>query len=120
MVASQNLRGGTKHFAANDNDMSKKPTKKMKPKRAYFGLGVKTQISLSSQENKEVGFTSLLPPSLNVATPSRIALKESELSRFGLYLDEVEPTELKPASPISPCHRQKATLSNQRPPISKT
>ncbi len=47
-------------------------------------------------------------------------MKESEPSRFGLYLDKVEPTKLEPASPISPHRRQKAAPSNQRPPTSKT
>ncbi len=87
---------------ADDNDISKKSAKKVKPKRASFGLGAKTQTPLSSQDNKEAGFTSSLPLSSNVATPSRIASKESKPSCFGLYSDEVEPTELEPASPISP------------------
>ncbi len=105
MVASQNLHGGTKRLAVDNNNIPKKPAKKVNSKRASFGLGAKTQIPLSSQDNKEAGFTSSLPSSLNVATPSRIALKESEPSRFSLYSDEVEPTELEPASPISPRHR---------------
>ncbi len=120
MNASQNLRGGMKCLVADDDDIPKKPVKKVKSKRASFGLGAKTQTPLSSQDNKKAGFTSSLPPSLNVATPSRIASKESELSRFGLNSDEVEPTELEPASPISPCRRRKAAPSNQRPPTSKT
>ncbi len=120
MVASQNLCGGTKRLVADDDNIPKKPAKKVKPKRASFGLGTKTQTPLSSQDNKEAGFTSSLPPSSNVATPSRIASKESEPSRFGLYSDEVEPTELEPASPISSRCRRKAAPSNQRPPTSKT
>ncbi len=120
MVASQNLREGTKRLMADNNNMPKKPAKKVKPKRASFGLGVKTQTPLSSQENKVAGFTSSLPSSLNIATPSRIALKESEPSRFGLYSNRVEPAELEPASPILPRRRRKAAQSNQRPSTSKT
>ncbi len=120
MVTSQNLHGGMKCLVTDDDDIPKKSAKKLKPKRVSFGLGAKTQSPLSSQDNKEAGFTSLLPPSSNIATPSKIASKESEPSRFGLYLDEVEPTELEPASPISPRRRQKAAPSNQRPPTSKT
>ncbi len=51
---------------------------------------------------------------------SKIASKKSKPSYFGLYSDEVEPTELEPASPISPRRRLKAAPSNQRPPTSKT
>ncbi len=107
MVASQNLRGDTKHLVADDDDIPKKPAKKVKSKRASFSLRAKTQIPLSSQDNKKAGFTSLLPLSSNIATPSRIALKESEPSCFGLYSDEVEPIKLELASLISPCRRQK-------------
>ncbi len=120
MVAKENLHEGTKHFVADNNNMPKKPTKKVKSKRASFNFGAKTQTPLSSQENKEAGFTSLLPPSSNVATSIRIASKESKPSYFGLYLDEVEPTELEFASLILPRHRRKVASSNQRPPTSKT
>lgn len=102
-----------------NNNVPKKLAKKTKPKRASFDIGAKAQTLLSSQENKEASFTSLLLPSLNVATLSRIVLKESGPSRFCLYLDEVKSSKLEPASSISPRHRQKTVLSNQKSPISK-
>ncbi len=120
MVASQNLCGGTKYLAADNDNIPKKPAKKMKLKRVSFGFGAKTQTFLSSQNNKEANFTLLLPPSSNVATPSRIVLKESEPSCFDLYLDEVKPTKLEPTSPISSRHRQNVVPSNQRSLTNKT
>ncbi len=120
IVASQNICGGIKHLATDDNNIPKKLAKKIKPKRAFYGFGAKTQTLLSSQDNKEVGFTSLLLPSSNVTTPNKIASKESEPSHFGLYSDIVELTELEPASPISPRCRRKTAPSNQRPFTSKT
>ncbi len=109
-----------KHLVADNDNIPKKPAKKVKSKKASFGLWAKTQTPLSSQDNKEASFILSLPPSSNIATPSKIAWKEFKPSRFGLYLDEVEPTELEPASFISPRRRQKVAPSNQRPPTSKT
>lgn len=120
MIASQNFCGGTKHPAADDDDIPKKFAKTSQPKKTFFGLSAKTQILLSSQKNKEARFTSLLLPSLNIATSSRIASKESVFFCFCLYLDEVELFELEPTSPISPRCRRKTAPSNQRPSTSKT
>ncbi len=69
MVASQNFYGGTKRLVADNNNIPKKSAKKVKPKKASFCLGAKTQIPLSSQDNKKANFTSLLLPSSNVAIP---------------------------------------------------
>ncbi len=90
--------------------MSTKSTKKVKLKRVFLGLGALTQTPLSSQENKEISFTLLFP----------LSSKKSRPSCFCLYLDEVEPSEQKPASPISLHYRQKAAPLNKRPPTSKT
>lgn len=105
---------------ADDNNIPKKSAKKTQPKRISFGTGVKIQIFLSSQENKEASFTLSLPLSSNVAILNRIASKESGPSRFCLYLDEVESSKLEPASLILPRRKQKVALSNKRPPFSKT
>lgn len=90
---------------ADDDNIPKKLAKKTQPKRVSFGLGTKAQISISSQENKEVSFILSLLPSSNVANLSRIALKDSEPSCFHLYSDKVEPSELELHSLISPCRR---------------
>lgn len=120
MVANQNLHRSIKCLASDDDNIPKKLAKKLKPKRAFFDFGTKNHILLSRQENKEAGFTGLLPLSWNIATPSRITSKESKPFCSHLYLDKIKSVKLKLASFISPHRRQKAALSNQKPPINKT
>ncbi len=123
MVTSQNLRGGTKRPAIDDDDLPKraiKITKKAATKRASFAP--KPQTLISSQDVSQLSFATSVSQSLSVATPSKKPFKEqSEFSRLQVQLlDEIEPFELEPRSPISPRRRRKAAFSNQRPPTNKT
>lgn len=120
MVASQNLRGGTKRLAVDDNKAPKKATKKATPKGASFAP--KPQTPVSSQDVSQLSFAISAGQSSSVATPSRMPSKEeSEFSCFQAQpSDEVESFELEPCSPISPRRRRKTTFSNQRPPTNKT
>ncbi|MCJ1345089.1 hypothetical protein MMC31_003294 [Peltigera leucophlebia] len=93
MVTSQNTCGSSKRPAADDNKVSKKPTKKMAPKKASFAP--KPQTPVSSQDVNQLSFVTSADRSLSVVTP-------------------------KPRSPISPQQRQKTAFSNHRPPINKT
>lgn len=48
MVISQNLCRSMKRLAIDDNNISKKLTKKVKPNRVSFDFKAKTQTSLNS------------------------------------------------------------------------
>ncbi|MCJ1344946.1 hypothetical protein MMC31_003151 [Peltigera leucophlebia] len=110
MVTSQNTRGSLKRPAADDDEVPKKPAKKMAPKKASFAP--KPQTPVSSQDVSQLSFATSADQSSSVVTPSRIPSKEeSKFSRFQVQpSEELESVlELEPRSPISP-----------RPPINKT
>ncbi len=123
MVTSQNLCGGTKRPAVDDDNSPKratKVTKKAAPKKASFAP--KPQTPVSSQDVNQLSFATSVGRNSSVATPSKKPSKEqSKFSRLQAQpSDEIEPFELEPRSPISPRQRRKAAFSNQRPPTNKT